>query len=72
MSDSVEIADFMTATEIEPVPDEMNVLEFDGFHMGSTLGSNIFLMFPNHSSHRSEYVIVCNTETGRRVRIDFS
>lgn len=43
----------------------------DLYHMGSSIGSNVVVMYGQHTRERQPYIIVCNTETGERLQIDF-
>jgi len=40
--------------------------------MGVPLGSNLMAMMENHSDQECHYVILVNTVTGERMRVDFS
>jgi hypothetical protein len=55
----------------EPFPANENPFLHDSYNMGTTIGTNVTVMFDNHASERCNYLIVVNTETGERVRIVF-
>ena len=62
----------ITAKVLEPIPAGDNPFRHDLSNMGSTIGTNITVMFHNHQDQRGEYLIVVNTETGERVRLVFA
>ena len=41
----------------------------DLFHMGIVVGSNVVIMYAKHNTEKQEYILICNTETGKRLRI---
>jgi hypothetical protein len=57
--------------EISKFPENSNPFHFDAYHMGSKLGNNVTIMFPNHSDTYCSYVIIINTFTGERIKVLF-
>ena len=55
---------------LDPFP-HGNPFLSDHYHMGTRLGTNIVVMYPNHSDKECPYVIVCNNETGERIKLEF-
>ena len=43
----------------------------DHFRMGTTLGTNVTAMFDKFDNQKQEYIILINTDTGERLRVDF-
>lgn len=43
----------------------------DAYHMGTYLGKNVCVMYPNHSTEECPYLIIVNTRTGERLKINF-
>lgn len=56
---------------LKSFPPNSNPFHHDGYHMGTQLGSNVTVMHENHSDKFMRYLIIVNTETGDRIRIDF-
>lgn len=54
-----------------PIPAGSNPFEHDAYHMGTQLGSNCTVMFENHSEALCKYLIICDTNTGKRVKVLF-
>lgn len=61
----------MKIIECKPFPPNSNPFKHDAFNMGEYLGSNVAIMFGNHSLSHCDYLYVINTETGERIRIEF-
>lgn len=61
----------MQTEELLPnFPPNSNPFHHDAYHMGTTLGTNCTILFANHSDKECEYIIVVNTVTGERLKID--
>ena len=61
----------MTAEPLLPnFPPNSNPFNHDAYHMGTTIGTNCTIMMSNHSDKECEYIIVNNTKTGERLKID--
>lgn len=41
----------------------------DLYHMGIGIGTNCVIMYEKHPHLYQDYIIVCNTETGERVKV---
>ena len=80
-----DVADVMSAAlsgtcvnhnsiQVEPYrqfdPD-VNVMQQDAHHMGSTMGTNAKLLFSTFPSDNMDYLIVVNTRTGQSVKLTF-
>lgn len=70
MEKGVKLCDSMISHEMEPIPLNSNPFLHDNYHMGTQIGTNCFIMFEKHSNEKQKYVIICNPETGKRVRIE--
>lgn len=59
-------------TRLPDFPPGSNPFEYDMYHMGIPVGRNIIIMMGNHDNEICDYLIVVNTETGERIRVEFS
>ncbi len=59
----------MIAEKIAPIPANSNPFHYDLYHMGTTLGTNVIVMYPNHPSEEMKYLIIVNVVTGERMRV---
>jgi hypothetical protein len=57
---------------LEPIPEGQTPFGYDKYHMGKSIGTNAMMMYANYDDARCHYVILINTETGSRVRIEFN
>ena len=55
-----------------PIPEGVHPMVFDQYHMAQAMGTNILLMFPNHSSEECKYIIVVELATGKRTKLEFN
>ena len=62
----------MKVTNLEPFPPKSNPFQCDSFHMGVVIGTNCTVMMSNHEDKECAYLIVINTDTGERVRVDIT
>jgi hypothetical protein len=44
----------------------------DLFHMGTRMGTNVFILHPNHDSQACDYLILVDTNTGKSIRVSFT
>lgn len=58
-------------TEMEPIAPGNPYLS-DPYHMGEAMGKDFYIMMENHDSECCPYLILVNTKTGQRVKIDLS
>jgi len=49
-----------------------NPFDHDSLHMGTEIGTNVMIMHKRGNNQYQNYIIVCNTETGERMLIDFN
>lgn len=72
--------DRMTITPMEPMPFPtmsvdgtcvLNPFQHDFYHMGTFVGRNVAIMYERHDHDDQGYIIVINTLTGERLRINF-
>lgn len=61
----------MTTEKLDSFPPNSNPFHHDAYHMGTQIGSNCTIMHPNHSNKECDYIIVINTKTGERLKINF-
>ena len=59
----------MRAIVKESFPPNSNPFNHDAYHMGITLGTNVTIMYEKHTNEKHDYVIVINTETGKRLKV---
>lgn len=50
-------------------PENSNPYNHDLYHMGRDIGTDLMMMFANHSSEKMEYFILVNTKTGERTKV---
>jgi len=60
----------MKISEIESI-EPGNPFLCDGYNMGTTIGANVTVMYAKFKDEVHQYIIVIDTTTGQRVRIDF-
>ena len=60
----------MKITKLPSFPPNSNPFYNDAYHVGTTIGTNLMAMMENHPDKRCKYVILVNTETGERIRVD--
>ncbi len=61
---------------MEPLDTENYAVPLNPFHqdiysMGTTLGTNVTVMYGNHTHTHQPYIIVVNLDTGERIKIAF-
>jgi hypothetical protein len=54
---------------LEKFPAGDNPFWHDAFHMGTFIGNNVLVMHKNFEHEHADYIILCNIETGERLRI---
>lgn len=58
--------------ELESFPPHANPFAHDLYHMGTYIGNNVCIMHGDAGSHnRTNYLIVVNMATGKRLRLTF-
>lgn len=57
--------------KLEDFPPNENPFRHDAEHMGTRIGTNVFVMMPNFESQHCPYLICVNKETGERVKLSF-
>jgi hypothetical protein len=60
----------MKITKLPSFPPGDNPFNHDFFNMGIRVGKNIMIMMGNHAHEQCKYVILVNTETGKRILVD--
>ena len=60
----------MDVRPIAPFPPNSNPFCHDYFNMGHEVGTNVTVMFARFPKDRHDFLIVVDTETGQRVRIN--
>ena len=63
------IKNIMYTAELTNFPPNSNPFNHDLFHMGTKLGTNCTIMYPNHKDEECKYLIIINTVTGERLRV---
>ena len=43
----------------------------DAVRMGTTIGTNVTVMFMNHSTDLQTNIVIVNTDTGERIKVKF-
>lgn len=59
----------MNIVPMEDLPPKSNPFHHDRYHMGQVVGTNCTIMFENHRDQPCKYLIIINTETGKRVKV---
>ena len=49
-----------------------NPFLYDQYHMGQYMGKNVCVMYGNHDNENQPYIIVCNMDTGERIKLHFA
>lgn len=62
----------MKLTELPPIPVGANPFNHDLFNMGTRLGKGITVMHRNFPDAPCPYLIIIDSNTGKRVRIDIT
>ena len=62
----------MESTPLEPNPPNSNPFYHDLFHMGTRLGKNCVIMHENHTTEECKYLIIVNTITGERTKVELN
>lgn len=65
------MADQMDISVLDPIPPNSNPFKYDMYNMGTRVSSNVMIMHETFNEQKAKYIIVVNTETGERLRIDF-
>lgn len=67
--------EYMTPMTREPEDlnedNTINPFRQDLFHMGTKLGSNVTILHRNFDSQEAKYLIIVNTKTGERMKLEF-
>lgn len=50
----------------------VSLMHQDLFHMGTRMGTNVFILHPNHDSQVCDYLILVDTNTGKSIRVSFT
>lgn len=59
----------MRMNKMKSIPAGKNPFRYDPSHMGTVLGKNLTVMYPNHDSEKCPYIILINTETGEKQKV---
>lgn len=60
----------ITTEKLESFPANSNPYHHDIYNMGQDLGENLHMMFGNHATEKCKYIILIDTKTGERTRIN--
>jgi hypothetical protein len=60
----------MKVVQLTPI-DPGNPFLSDAFHMGTQVGNNVTVMYWRFPTEHHDYLIVVDTSTGERIRIEF-
>lgn len=61
----------MRITRLNSFPAGSNPFHHDAYHMGTGVNSDIMIMHSNERDGATQYIIVVETKTGRRTKIEF-
>jgi hypothetical protein len=61
----------MEIETLESFPAGGNPSLYDKFHMGTYVSSNVLIMHKTFEHERADYIIICNVETGQRIKVRF-
>jgi hypothetical protein len=53
------------------IPPGENPFDYDRYHMGVNIGTNVMVMMPNHQDEVCPYLIIVNTDNGQRMCVQF-
>jgi len=56
--------------DMDPIPPNSNPFDHDIYNMGSKIGKNMMMMHCNHPHESISYIILVDTMSGERVRIN--
>lgn len=59
-------------SKMDSIPAGENPFWHDHFNMGEMIGTNITIMFPCHQTEYCSYLIIVNTDTGERIRVNIT
>jgi len=61
----------MTTEPLLPnFPPNTNAFHNDAYHMGTVIGTNCTILYEQHSNKEQDYIIVVNTKTGEKLKIN--
>jgi hypothetical protein len=66
---SNELHTSLETEELPQFPAGDNPFRHDAYHMGTSIGKNVIIMYGGHSTDHQKYVIVCDITTGKRLRV---
>lgn len=55
--------------QLADIPASSNPFHHDLYNMGQKFGKNLLLMFGNYDTEHCGYLILVNTDTGKRIKI---
>ena len=56
---------------LNPIPPKSNPFSYDSYNMGTKIGANCTVMYDKFPRENHSYLIVINTATGERVKLEF-
>ena len=57
---------------LDSFPPNSNPFSHDLVHMGQVIAKDIVMMYPNHPDGDMKYMILVDTETGQRLKININ
>jgi len=57
---------------LNPIPPKSNPFSYDSYNMGTKIGANCTVMYDKFPHENHSYLIVINTATGERVKLEFA
>lgn len=68
---TIQITRTISANVLKPFPPNENPFNHDLFNMGTKMGKDLMIMHANHDTEDCKYIVLINTKTGERVKIEF-
>lgn len=60
----------MKLVPLKPFPPGANPFLHDIQNMGTRVASNVMIMHMSHDTEKTNWIVIVNTDTGERVRVD--
>jgi hypothetical protein len=61
----------MRIVSLDGIPPNSNPFDHDMYNMGTRIASNVMVMHETHPTQKAKYIIIVNTETGERLKVEF-
>lgn len=65
------VTEWCKMSEMESFPPNSNPFIHDSYNMGTKMGKDLMVMHGNHSDEECRYLLLVNTKTGKRMKVEF-